>query len=203
MNLTFNNKYIVHQVSSNNYHHYTAPLLDLKSKVELELINFYDWSLKQVQETVSLMNSDFLPNAAAEDKEYFEEVAEECQEWFEKECKDFIQNLRQKLTPYFVQINQLEEIRDSMARLKERWEDMRVNIQFIEEFEDIFNWLLDLPYLLKKRLETFKLISDYHSISYSQMGPVTLLHQELNSKVNVTSPTQTCHFYYFNEGCAV
>jgi hypothetical protein len=202
VNLTFSLKYNVQQVSSDFSHHHGAPILDLSSEVERELNSFYNWSLVQVNETIHLMTKKFFSDIEEEDSEYFAELAKDCKNWFFEEGEALFQDFKQKLTPFFIHDTQFRELKASMERLMERWNDLRENIQSVEEFEDIYNWLLDLPYLLKKRLEVFGLISNYRTTVYSQIGPV-IQQSELKTKINPTSPLETCLSYIFYKGCAI
>ncbi|MEI2358102.1 hypothetical protein [Mesobacillus zeae] len=101
MNLTFDLKYNVQQVNSNISHHHIAPLFDLTDELERELNLFYNWSLNQVFIISQHMKLSFFPYFNEVDQEYFEELAEDCREWYLEEGKELFLNFKRKLSNSF------------------------------------------------------------------------------------------------------
>jgi hypothetical protein len=193
-------KYNVQQVSS-QYSSHVSPLLDLSSEVEKELNSFYYWSIDQLDDLSKTMREDYLPNIEIEDLMYFEELESDCKEWYLNEGKEIFEKFELSLTPFFVKNKQLEELQDGISRLKKRWEVLYSSVENIEEFEDIFNWLLELPYLLEKRLRVFGLITDYRQKVNSTFW--TMIQHQLKTTISETSPKKACLSSIFLKGCAV
>jgi hypothetical protein len=194
--LTFEPKfnYVIQQVSSEFSQFNVEPIMDLASILEEELSLFYKWSLNQIETTKDLM-VNFFTDLDDLDREYLKELYTDCLKWYLEEGNVLFYNFKRNL-PQFIQGKQFRDLKDSMEGLKRRWSDLQGDIESIDEFEDVYNWLLDLPYLLEKRLQAFGLISNLSNEGYH----VPIIQQDI--KIVATSPVETCLSYIFYRGCA-
>lgn len=197
MNITM--KYNVQQIGS-EFSRYLPPLSVLNSQVEHEIDLFYIWSLNEIEELQRIMTKSFFCGIDKEDQMYFKELSDETYDWYQDEGKEMFLLFKQTLEPFALEEHQLKDLRESVIRLKGRWKDLKSDIEELEDFENLFNWLLDLPYLFKKRLEAFGMVLNSRSILSALIGAVGK-NYELKNPITEASPLGACLSFMVKERC--
>jgi hypothetical protein len=197
LNLTHKQKYSVKMVSS-SMPICEKPLFDLSSQAEQNITWFYRWSIERIKSLNEYINSNFYDHT---DLPYYSDLYQDCMTWYSDEGKAQYSILKQSLTPFFIHRKQMDDFIQSLSRFQERWDDLFQHIEFLEEVEDLYQWLLDLPFLLEKRLRAFGIVSDYHNASHASYGYL-FKQRELEATFPKTSLQQACLFLRSLKGCA-
>lgn len=160
-------------------------ILDLSSKVEMQMNYFHNWTIQRIKSL-----NDYITKQQKDDNEnyYYNELYQDCLTWYLHEGKNMYSKFRRSLslTPFFIHQKQVDDLNHSLLRLQNRWDDLFQHIDLLGEVEDLYQWLLDLPYLLEKRLNAFGIIS---------------YQREIQATVTKTSPQETCLFLRILKGC--
>ncbi|PLS17814.1 hypothetical protein CVD28_08935 [Bacillus sp. M6-12] len=146
----------------------TLPLRVLKGEqssiLSFEMVQeteeLYDWCIKQVTLFHKDLETRIYPMAKLDEQLYFEALYADCIELYKEEFRDFIMTLISSLSNSSLQPKLIAELKKSRLFWEEKWLYLLKDMASVEEAVNLFQWLVEFPYLLDKQLSKARIISN-------------------------------------------
>ncbi|WP_251555103.1 hypothetical protein [Neobacillus muris] len=169
--------------------------MDLRNDVSQSISKFYEWSFKEFEKLYSQFQS-LRPFSDPKEFLYLEKIALDSISWYKEEGKRIYTDLSLSLAPnpFPIVKEKFDQFSINIQSLKKRLLFQVDTIEELKDYEDVFNWLLELPFMLKKRLEALNLMASYRT----SINPAGVKGYYENADLVYTSETSskgTCLFY--------
>ncbi|MBB2482278.1 hypothetical protein H5P36_19055 [Bacillus sp. APMAM] len=187
-----------------NRFHLSKPSLynDLRSEVMNSISKFYYWSFEELQGLYTYFKN-WNDSCDSSVLKYIDKIALDSISWYKDEGKTMFSNFSfsVSMNPFPIQKSEYDQFVESMESLKRRWKYQLETIEELSDFEDVLNWILELPYMIKKRIEAFNLVVSYRS-SMNQEDVKGYFENYNKVYTTETSSDRTCLFYkiFIQEG---
>lgn len=150
---------------------------------------FFNWILEKVTDIREKLTS-------SNQSEYLHSKADQVYIWFRTEGYKMFREFEKNLNPFSIHRSQLERVEKSISLFKQRYDYQLDYINDMKDYDQLLDWLMELPYLFKQRLTMFQILSDHRQ--FTRNKEFDAYFQMESGYLTKTGSSRTCLFYQIN-----